>query len=121
MKCLIIDNRTAYYNIGNDENQKKNITEINKDDLLVLIHKMVETDDEIDKYEESLIDNPAERVIYKNIYLKLYDLKCKKERFEDAKMTMYKEAIQKYTQSISQEECVEETDIGLFDENKDNN
>ncbi len=111
MKCMIIDNKNAFYKLSEDEKEKK-ITEINKEDLLILIHKMVETDDEFDEFGEDLIDNPAEREIYRNIYPKLRDLRLKKEKFQDSKINRYKKAIDKYTAILE----VSNESLSLFED-----
>lgn len=99
MKCLIIENNKAFYKIE-DKDEKRSISEINRDELLKMIQTMVDVDCELDEYDEKLIANPAERVIYKNLYLKLEDLKRKKQRFSDNKSNLYKAAIEKYTLTL---------------------
>ena len=59
MKYLKIENNKGYYCLGQDNWQ--DIDRINKDDLLILLDKAIETDFEMDEYE------PRSRVEFETV------------------------------------------------------
>lgn len=96
MKFLKIENNKGFYSVG--AQSWKPIDEINKDDLFKLLDCALSDDFEMDSFCPEDIGNPAHRIIYKNIYEKLTDLNGKRDRFKDESETVYKEAIEKYSQ-----------------------
>lgn len=95
MKYLKIEDNKAFYCC--DENQNwQEIDKINREDLLNLLNKAIETEFEMDEYTAELIGNKAHQIIYKNIFQKFTELLKNKNRFKDESSTLYKNAIEKY-------------------------
>lgn len=76
------------------------IDKINKDDLLFLIDCAVEKDDfEIEPYDSEKIKNPAQQIIYENIYKKFDELLRNKTQLKDQVDNLYKDAFEKYSKT----------------------
>ena len=76
MKYLKINENKGYY-LKASEAETDNwieIDKINKDDLMDLLNKAVDSDFEMDEYKEENLDNKSHQIIYKNIYEKFVDL-----------------------------------------------
>ena len=97
MKYLKIENNKGYYQI--DQDSWKSIDKINKEDLMALLDKAVETDFEMDEYKQDDLSNKAHQIIYKNIHSKFSELLSNKSRFKDESEQLYKSAIEKYSGS----------------------
>lgn len=96
MKSLKIENDAAYFC---KDGEWIAVTEMTKEDLLNLAHVAVEDDDfSADTYVESLIKNPAQKIIYKHIYAELTELHKKREEFREEAKKIYKDAYDKYCQ-----------------------
>lgn len=95
MKYLKIDNSKGFY--CTNEEEYKEIDKINKEDLLVLIDKITETDFEMDTFDQEKIANKAHQIIYKSVYEKFKDLLSNKTKFKDDSEQLYKEAISEYS------------------------
>ena len=95
MKHLIIKKGLGYFL---RDGQEIEISEITKEDIYSLIEKIItEPDFEMDTYDDSLLSNPAHKVIYKNLYSHFEDdvIKHRSDYLSMAQKT-YKEAYQKY-------------------------
>ncbi len=78
--------------------QYETIDKIDKDNLLFLINSAVEKDDfEIDVYDSEKIKNPAQQIIYENIYKKFDELLKNRSQLKDQVDTLYKDAYEKYS------------------------
>lgn len=76
------------------------IDKIDKDDLLFLIDSAVEKDDfEIEPYDSEKIKNPAQQIIYENIYKKFDELLKNKTQLRDQVDNLYKDAFEKYSKA----------------------
>ena len=102
MKFLIIENGQAKYSVDPNVPASITIDQLSKDDLLKLI-EICMTDDsfEMDSYDETLLQNKAHQIIYKNIFQKLEDLRKQRVRFSDEKTVLYRTAINKYSVDLS--------------------
>lgn len=95
MKYLKINNNQGYFTV--DEETWVQIDKIGKDDLLTLIQKIINDEaTELDTYSEELIANPAQKIIYDNLYQRLNELASKRVQFHDETKELYKEAIEQY-------------------------
>lgn len=96
MKYLKIEENNAEF-LKKDNSYEK-IDKIDKNDLLFLINAAMEKDDfEIDVYDSQKIKNPAQQIIYENIYKKFDELLKNKNQLKDQVDNMYREAFEKYS------------------------
>ena len=96
MKILKIEDNNGYF--SSDGKEWNPIDEINKENLLSLVDISLSVDFKMDDFDKAKLGNPAHRVIYNNIFNKLSELRSKKVRFKDEIESLYKEAIEKYSQ-----------------------
>ncbi len=96
MIYLKIEDNKGYYQLGLGEWSE--IDKIDKDDLLVLLNKAIETDFEMNGFEPEILGNKAHQIIYKNLYEKFSELLENKDRFKDESEQLYKKAIEKYSE-----------------------
>ena len=95
MKEFEIKNSNVYY--WSKENKYKLIDTINKEELLFLINKLIDSEEfEMDAYNDELIKNEAHKIIYRNIFNKFSELKKNKQSFKDQYSGLYEEALSKY-------------------------
>ena len=94
MKYLKINDSKGYYSI--DSENWIEIDKINKENIIILLDRAIETDFEMDEYDANKISNKAHQIIYKNIYAKFSELLENKNRFKDESEQLYKNAIEKY-------------------------
>lgn len=96
MKYLKIDNGAAYFR--DEDSNYTSIEKITKEDLMELINRVV--DDtvcfEMDDFEEKIIQNPAHKIIYSNLYRKFLSLLSDGNRFKDESKSIYLDAKIKY-------------------------
>ena len=96
MKILKIEEGKGYYSFDGDKWNP--IDEINKDGLMQLLNLFLDSDVEIDDYDETNLTNQAQQIIYKSIFEKFVNLQENKSKFKDESDRLYLEAIQKYQQ-----------------------
>lgn len=96
MKILKIEEGKGYYSFGED--QWRPIDDINKDGLMQLLNLLLDSDVEIDDYDETILTNQAQQIIYKSISEKFVNLQDNKSKFKDESDRTYLDAIQKYQQ-----------------------
>ena len=103
MKYLKINDNKGFYQTGDDN--WKEIDSINKEDLMILLDKAIETDFEMNEFIVDNIQNKAHQIIYRNLYEKFSELLDNKSRFKDESEQLYKSAMEKYgTVEIIEEE-----------------
>lgn len=103
MIYLKINDNKGFYQTG-DDNWKK-IDSINKEDLMILLDKAIDTDFEMNEFIPENIQNKAHQIIYKNLHEKFSELLDNKTRFKDESGQLYKSTIEKYkTTEINEEE-----------------
>ena len=104
MKYLYIDNGKGFYSTTGLEKDKQDISNILKDDILIILNKCLEEDKEfsMDEYNEDTLHNAAHKIIYRNLFQKLDELRKKQDRFMDDKTNLYKAAIDKYQNELEQ-------------------
>ena len=102
MKHLKIENNKGFYCL--ETNDWKEIDKINKDDLMTLLDKAIETDFEMDDFEIEKLDNKAHQIIYRNLHEKFSELLDTKSRFKDESELLYKSAIEKYSEIVNVKE-----------------
>lgn len=99
MKGFEIKNNNVYFCSKNGEH--KPIDLINKEELLFLINKLIDSDEfEMDQYNEELIKNEAHKIIYRNIFNKFSELMKNKKSFKDQYNSLYQDALNKYKNEI---------------------
>lgn len=96
MKILEIKEGKGYFDNGDDG--WRPIDEIDKDGLMRLLNLFVDSDVEMDDYDEAKLSHQAQQIIYKSIFEKFNNLKENKSKFKDESDRMYLSAIQKYQQ-----------------------
>ncbi|MEB6747768.1 hypothetical protein MX641_10230 [Staphylococcus haemolyticus] len=77
-------------------NQYRNITEITSNDIYKLLEVILESNVTMDNYEDKKIDNPAEEIIYVNIYNQFKEIIEDKTNIIDSINEEYKLAEEKY-------------------------
>ena len=103
MKYLTIENGQAQYTIDSAVPASIKIDQISKDDLFKLLDLCItEESFEMDPYDETLLQNKAHQIIYKNAYQKLDDLRKQRIKFSDEKTVLYRTAINKYSVELSE-------------------
>lgn len=96
MKYLRINGNNGEFLTENT--QYETIDKIDKESLLFLINSAVEKDDfEIEVYDSERIMNPAQQIIYENIYKKFDELLKNRNQLKDQVDTLYKDAYEKYS------------------------
>lgn len=95
MKILKIDNNNGSFYSSKTE-EWKYIDQIDKDGLMELLNDYLKDNVEMDVYNEDLVMNPAQQIIYKSIYDKFSTLNENKSKFKDESERLYIDAIQKY-------------------------
>lgn len=96
MKYLRINRNNGEFLTENT--QYETIDKIDKESLLFLINSAVEKDDfEIEVYDSERIMNPAQQIIYENIYKKFDELLKNRNQLKDQVDTLYKDAYEKYS------------------------
>ena len=99
-------NRMKYLKIENDKGhflkgeQWFELDQIGKEDLLTLLDRVIEDEFEMDAFDANSLHNKAHQIIYKHLYQKFDELKTNKNRFKDESEQLYKSAIEKYTETI---------------------
>ena len=103
MKILKIDEKKGLFinpcvlgESGGINEKYKDIKTITKEDILSIIDFTIENDIEMDEYDESLLLNPADRVIYENLYNHLLQLKDSRDDLIKQIDDKFKEAEEKY-------------------------
>jgi len=97
MKILKIKNSHGYF-LCSKTSAWKQIDEIDKDGLMDLLNQYLNDDIEIeiDVFDEALIKNQAQRIIYKSVFEKFLSLIDNKSKFKDESERLYLDSIQKY-------------------------
>lgn len=97
MKHLKIENQKALFLRDTDWVA---VTAMTKEDLLRIAKAAVYEDDfESDPYDQTLLPNPADRIIYQNIRGQLEELHSRRDAFKEQSRNMFKEAYNKYCQN----------------------
>ena len=97
MKYLRINNDKGEF-LKKDSQEYIEIDKIEKDDLLFLINSAIEKNDfEIEPYNAERIKNPAQQIIYENIYKKFEELLKNRTQLKDQVDNLYKDAFEKYS------------------------
>jgi len=88
MKLLKIDQNSGFFR--DSAGVYLPINQVTKEDLLHLVSLTLEDAAcSFDEYDEKLVKNEAQRVIYKSIHQKLVDLKSRRLAFLDASARLY--------------------------------
>ncbi len=95
MKLLKIDKNCAQF-LNLTENEYRNITEITSNDIYTLLEVILESSVSMDNHKDKKIDNPAEEIIYSNIYDQFKEIIDDKKSIIDSINEEYKLAEEKY-------------------------
>jgi hypothetical protein len=95
MKLLTIDKNCALF-LDLNKDEYRNITEITSNDIYKLLEVILESNVTMDNYEVKKIDNPAEEIIYVNIYNQFKEIIEDKTNIIDSINEEYKLAEEKY-------------------------
>lgn len=74
----------------------KSIEDIQKVDIASMLDLCIDYDVELEEYDETLIKNPVQKIIYENIYNKFKTFIDEKDNFKDEVDGLYKDALEKY-------------------------
>jgi len=97
MKYLKIENNKVYFLKDKTKPEEwTEIDQIDKNDLMNLLNYAIESDFEMDSYNEKLIQHKAHQIIYKNLIEKFESFLSNKNRFIDESELLYKTAFDKY-------------------------
>ena len=94
MKLLKIENSQGYYLL--DEGEYAPVDKITKDDLLRLVNLTLESEVDIDEFNDEKLKNQAHQIIYKSIYEKLSGLKERRDEFKDESDRLYLQEYERY-------------------------
>jgi hypothetical protein len=94
MKLLKIENSQGYYLL--DEGEYAPVDKITKDDLLRLVNLTLESEVDIDEFNDEKLKNQAHQIIYKSIYEKLSGLKERRDEFKDESDRLYLQEYEMY-------------------------
>ena len=99
MKYLKIEDNKGYFLKAGDSTPGEwiEIDKVNKDDLMKLLNKAVDTEFDMDEYSEEILGNKAHQIIYKRLYEKFNELISSKDSFKDESESLYKPALEKYS------------------------
>ncbi len=95
MKILKIEDNKGYFFCESTADWKP-IDQIDKDSLMRLLDAFIEKEVSMDAFDEDLIQNQAQQIIYKSIYEKFSNLAENKNKFVDESERTYLAALQKY-------------------------
>lgn len=97
MKYLKIEKGKGYF--LNAENSMEEISKISKEDILRLLDIATDKEQnfEMDSVKENNLDNKAHIIIYRNLYTKFNEILKDRDRFIDESMSIYKDALNKYS------------------------
>lgn len=97
MKILEIKNGKGYFLKGEATVE---LDQIGKEDLLELLDTAIASEFEMDEYDVGKLHNKAHQIIYKHLHQKFVELRQNKDRFKDESERAYKDAIEKYNETI---------------------
>lgn len=97
MKYLKIEDNKGLFQIG--DNNWQTVDCIDKDDLMTLLDKAIDTDFEMDNFVAESLQNKAHQIIYRNLHEKFSELLENKSRFKDESEQLYKNELEKYSKS----------------------
>lgn len=95
MKILKIKGGKGFFRCGISCKWKP-VDQIDKDDLMRLLDIFVKKDVSMDPFDETLIKNQAQQIIYKSIFEKFNFLMGNKSRFKDESERTYLNELQRY-------------------------
>lgn len=96
MKNLKIESNKGLFLRGTEWVDVVNIT---KEDLLALVKSALDDEDfEVDPYDEGMLPNPAQKIVYKHVSQQLQDIHDRREEFIERRRSIYKESYDKYCQ-----------------------
>ncbi|WP_335989178.1 hypothetical protein [Pseudoalteromonas sp. CH_XMU1449-3] len=96
MKLLRINETTDIPQFTTNGNDWRNIDEINKNDISDMLNLCIKEDVSLENIDCSQIKNPAQKIIFTNIYNKFKEFIDDKVNFKDQIEGLYKEAMEKY-------------------------
>lgn len=95
MKILEIKNNNGYF-YCEKSTEWKPIDQIDKESLMCLLDAFIEKEVTMDAFDEKLIKNQAQQIIYKSVCEKFSNLADDKNKFVDESERTYLAALQKY-------------------------
>lgn len=101
MKYLKISDNKGFFTV--DGTNWQPIDKINKEDLLSILDLALQDDFEMDSYDETKLDNQAHQIIYRSLSNKLDELFKNRSRFNDESNSLYRDAIEKYKELLTNE------------------
>lgn len=96
MKSLKIEGNKGYFLRGTEW---VDVVKITKEDLLSLVKSALDDENfEVDPYDEGMLPNPAQKIVYKHVSQQLQDIHDRREEYIEKQRSIYKEAYDKYCQ-----------------------
>lgn len=97
MNYTKIEKSCVYFRLKEDMAWKP-ISDIQGDDLIILLEKALDEDEfELTEYETEQIKNEAHNIIYKSVYEKISEIRNDRENILDEHLQRYSEVIDKYS------------------------
>lgn len=95
MKVLKIENEECFYSV--DGKKYDSIVDIGKDDIYKILNLVYESNVEMDEYNDEIkIKNEVEKLIYKDLYIQIYNFEKEVPSLKQEIEEEFKEAIEKY-------------------------
>jgi hypothetical protein len=95
MKLLKIEGDAACFR--NAEGGFTPVSELTRDGLMMLVGWALEEDDvDLDEYNEMAIKNHSHQIIYKHVWLKLKELRGKRDQFKDQADRLFLSEYERY-------------------------
>ena len=95
MKVLKIESN-GIPKFTSDGKEWKNTEDIQKEDIASMLDFCIDHDVVLEGYDDELIKNPVQKIIYENIYNKFKAFIGEKDNFIDEVDGLYKDALEKY-------------------------
>lgn len=98
MRLLKIKSKKGFFCLGETDDTCVEIDKIDKDKIMKLLDIAVSVDFDMDDYEDkkNKINNPAQEIIYRNLFNKFKEFKENKNLFKENGEGLYKDALEKY-------------------------
>ncbi len=98
MKILRIENGNGWFRTS-ENSEWKEVDKIDKDGLLELLNCFLDSEIDMDVFDEEKLSNAAQQIVYRSVYEKLNALAENKGKFKDESDRKYQDAIEKYSQA----------------------
>lgn len=95
MKCLKIENYKGYFSLNGSTWIE--LDRITKEDIVTILDLISKNEVIMDEFSDDSIQQPAHKIIYRNLYQKLAEFSKNKSVFKEESESLYKSALEKYS------------------------